>query len=119
MWTPASSTLHVTLSTNVEVLIKEQLRSSRRNPKNKTRVPFKYAWFLDKLKAEHDRGITIKIALWKFETPKYYVTIIDVPGHKDFIKNMITETSQANYGVLIITSSTGEFEAGISKNGQT
>merc|ERR1711970_277227 len=79
----------------------------------------KYAWVLDKLKAERERGITIDIALWKFETGKYYVTIIDAPGHRDFIKNMITGTSQADCGVLIIASGTGEFEAGISKNGQT
>merc|ERR1712141_140097 len=80
---------------------------------------FKYAWVLDKLKAERERGITIDIALWKFETNKYHVTIIDAPGHRDFIKNMITGTSQADCGVLIIAAGTGEFEAGISKNGQT
>merc|ERR1712088_1124658 len=80
---------------------------------------FKYAWVLDKLKAERERGITIDIALWKFETTKYEVTIIDAPGHRDFIKNMITGTSQADCGVLIIAAGVGEFEAGISKNGQT
>jgi len=74
---------------------------------------------LDKLKAERERGITIDIALWKFETKKYYFTIIDAPGHRDFIKNMITGTSQADVAILMIASPVGEFEAGFSKTGQT
>ena len=83
------------------------------------KASFKYAWVLDKLKAERERGITIDIALWKFESPKSVFTIIDAPGHRDFIKNMITGTSQADAAILIIASAAGEFEAGYAKEGQT
>lgn len=74
---------------------------------------------MDKLKSERERGITIDISLWQFESPKYHFTIIDAPGHRDFIKNMITGTSQADCAILMIASPQGEFEAGISKEGQT
>jgi elongation factor 1-alpha len=98
---------------------KRTIEKFEKEAKEMGKGSFKYAWVLDKLKAERERGITIDIALWKFETPKYYCTIIDAPGHRDFIKNMITGTSQADCAILVIASPAGEFEAGISKTGQT
>ena len=79
---------------------------------------FAYAWVLDKLKAERERGITINITLNKFQTKKYNCTIIDAPGHRDFIKNMITGTSQADAAILVIPAKKGDFEAAICAEGQ-
>ena len=80
---------------------------------------FKFAWVLDKLKEERERGLTIDVAYLKFETPKYFFTIIDAPGHRDFIKNMITGASQSDAAILLISAKRGEFEAGIGPGGQT
>jgi elongation factor 1-alpha len=79
---------------------------------------FKYAWVLDSIKDERERGITIDLAFQKFETQKFFFTLIDAPGHRDFIKNMITGASEADAAILVISVKPGETEAAIEPGGQ-
>jgi elongation factor 1-alpha len=80
---------------------------------------FKYAWVLDSLKTDSERGITVDTNSSNFESNKYSLTIIDAPGYRNFIKNISPHLSQADAAILVVSACQGEFEAGIGKEGQT
>lgn len=105
---------------------KSNFREYEKQSKNMGKGSFAYAWVLDSTNEEvfynilqRRRGVTTDIALRSFETKDRIITILDAPGHKDYVSNMISGTSQAHAAILVVSASTDEFESGISSQGQT
>eukprot|EP00934_Nitzschia_sp_Nitz4_P004260 Nitzschia sp. Nitz4//scaffold186_size43309//41285//42646//NITZ4_007326-RA/size43309-processed-gene-0.11-mRNA-1//-1//CDS//3329539785//4250//frame0 len=81
----------------------------------KGKSSFGFAYYLDTCKEERERGVTIQCNTKEFYTDKYHYTIVDAPGHKDYIKNMITGSATADVGMLLVPAEKGGFEAAIAK----
>jgi peptide chain release factor subunit 3 len=77
------------------------------------------SWALDSTKEERSKGKTVEVGRARFETEKRRYTILDAPGHKSYVPNMISGAAQADVGVLVISARKGEYETGFDKGGQT
>ena len=89
------------------VIPEQELKKLQEEAKKLGKVGFEFAFVMDRIKEERERGVTIDLAYQKLMTPKRQVTIIDAPGHKDFVKNMITGASQADAAFLTISAKDG------------